>query len=126
MLRMRMTVPIHRYALAILAAILALYLRYLLTPLLGIQNPYHTLWLAVVFTAWYCGVGPSIACVLLGALGVWYLFLPPLHSFAIPDRSQLFGMFGFLLFSGAIIALGESNRSGSAAQNRLGAIVESS
>jgi PAS domain S-box-containing protein len=93
---------------------------------LGIQNPYHTLWLAVVFTAWYCGVGPSIACVLLGILGVWYLFLPPLNTFAIPDRSQLFGMFGFLLFSGAIIALGESNRSGSAAQNRLGAIVESS
>src|SRR5580698_9421228 len=36
-----------RYALAIAAAIVALYLRELLAPFLGTQNPYHTVWAAV-------------------------------------------------------------------------------
>ena len=49
-----------RYGLAIIAAFAALYLRYLLDPLLGVTNPYHAAWLAVVFTAWYCGLAPSI------------------------------------------------------------------
>lgn len=46
-----------RYGLAILAAIVALLLRELLTPFLGENNPYHTVWAAVVFSAWYCGLG---------------------------------------------------------------------
>ena len=123
---MRKTGPAFRYALAILAAILALYLRYLLTPLLGDHNPYHTVWLAVVFSAWYCGLGPSIVTTLLGTLGVWYWFLPPPHSFVIQDRVDAYGLLGFLVFSSAIIALGESNRRGFAARSRLAAIVESS
>ena len=41
-----------RYALAILAALVALSLRHLLIPLLGFDNPYHTAWLAVAFSAW--------------------------------------------------------------------------
>jgi hypothetical protein len=41
-----------RYSLAILAAIVALILRQLLSPLLGESNPYHTVWAAVFFSAW--------------------------------------------------------------------------
>jgi PAS domain S-box-containing protein len=123
---MRKTDSAARYALAILATVIALYLRYLLSPLLGFQNPYHTVWLAVVFAAWYCGLGPSIVTTLLGAVGVWYLFLPPSHSLTNHDKSQAFGMAGFIIFSAAIVALGESNRRGSAARSRLAAIVDSS
>ena len=108
------------------AAVAALFLRGLLTPLLGNDNPYHTVWLAVVFSAWYCGLGPSIVTTVLGALGVWYWFLPPPHSWIIQDRADVYGMLGFLVFSSAIIALGESNRRGFAARSRLAAIVESS
>ena len=115
-----------RYAVAVLAAGAALYSRYLLTPVLGVNNPYHTVWLAVVFCSWYCGLGPSIVCSLLCASGVDYLFLVPYHSFRIQDRSQLFGILGFLVFSGAIIALGESNRRGAASQSLLAAVVNSS
>jgi PAS domain S-box-containing protein len=115
-----------RYAIAILAAAVALFLRYLLTPLLGYNNPYHTVWLAVVFSAWFCGLGPSIATTVLGTLGVWYWFLLPPGSFVIRDRTDGYGLLGFLIFSGAIIALGESNRRGFAARSRLAAIVESS
>ena len=123
---MRNTGPAFRYALAILAAIAALLVRGLLTPLLGIHNPYHTVWLAVVFSAWYCGLGPSIVTTILGAVGVWYWFLPPSHSWIIEDRADTYGLLGFVVFSAAIIALGESNRTGFAARSRLAAIVESS
>ena len=30
----------------------------------GTENPFHTAWAAVVFSAWYCGVGPSILALL--------------------------------------------------------------
>jgi PAS domain S-box-containing protein len=115
-----------RYPLAILAAVVCLYLRYLLIPVLGATNPYHTAWLAVVFCSWYCGLGPSVVSSLVCALGVDYFFLVPYHSFRIQDRSQLYGMFGFLVLSSAIIALGESNRRGAASQSLLAAVVNSS
>jgi signal transduction histidine kinase len=109
---------VFRYPVAALAAFAALFLRELLTPLLGSHDPYETVWLALVFSAWYCGLGGSILTALLGALGVWYLFLPPRHSWIIQDRADVFGMLGFLFFSAAIIALGESNRRGLAARSQ--------
>lgn len=95
------------YGLAVLAVFAALALRELLNPFLGSANRYQTLWAAIVFAAWYCGFGPSILAALLGALGVWYLFLPPYHSFALQDRVEIFGMMDFLFMSGFIVALGE-------------------
>ena len=71
-----------------------------------IKNPYHTVWLAVVFSAWYCGLGPSIVTTLLGALGVWYLFLPPPHSLDHSGPGRRVWNAWFLVFSSAIIALG--------------------
>jgi signal transduction histidine kinase len=102
---------VRRYGLAILAAIAALWLRQLLSPLLGAGNPYHTLWPAVVFSAWYCGLGPSLLTASIGLVGIWYWFLPPNNSFALQDpKTQISGMIGFLVFSSLIIALGEANR----------------
>jgi signal transduction histidine kinase len=98
------------YGLAIVAAVAALWLRQLLSPLFGDSNPYHTLWLGVVFSAWYCGLGPSVLTVLIGVVGVWYWFLPPYNSFALRNPNDLFGMIGFVVFSGLIIALSEANR----------------
>jgi PAS domain S-box-containing protein len=99
-----------RYALAALAAIAALLLRDALSPLFGQHNPYHTAWLAVVFSAWYCGLGPSIVTVVLDAVGIWYWFLPPAHSFAGKAVPEVSGTVGFVLFSAVIIAFGESTR----------------
>ena len=100
-----------RYSFAVLAGVFALALRNLLTPWIGTQNPYHTLWAAVVFSAWYCGVGPAIVTTGIGLAGVWYWFLSPSHSFSMSDpRTQAAGMVSFALLSGFIIALGETNR----------------
>jgi len=102
---------VRRYGLAILAAIVALALRGLLSPLLGEHNPYHTVWAAIVFSAWYCGLGPTIIATLIALVGTWYWFLPPAASFLLKDpKTAISGMIGFLFFSGLIIALGESNR----------------
>ncbi len=102
---------LRRYGFAILAAVAALFLRKLLGPVLGQQNPYHTAWAAVVFSAWYCGLGPSIVTVLVEVVGIWYWFLSPQMSIQLADpRAEISGMLGFLIFSCFIIALGESNR----------------
>jgi PAS domain-containing protein len=100
-----------RYGLAILASLVALLLREMLTPLFGATNPYHTVWAAVAFAAWYCGVAPAVVTMLLSLAGVWYFFLSPFHSFALQNLEvEVSGMVAFLVFSGFIIALGEANR----------------
>jgi signal transduction histidine kinase len=96
-----------RYGLATLAAVGALILRRLLVPLLGSENPYHTVWLAVMFPAFYCGITPAIVTVLLSAVGVWYWLLPPYASVKSLNATEMFGMVGFLVFSAVIIAPGE-------------------
>ena len=115
----RITPDSRRYILAVLAALVALFLRKTLSPLLGASNPYHTVWLAIVFSAWYCGIGPSVVTALLSVVGVWYLFLSPSHSVALANpRAEISGMVGFLVFSGFIIALGEANRRSKARSER--------
>lgn len=98
------------YATAALVSVAALYLRELLKPLLGESNPYLTVWLAVVFCSWYCGVGPSILASMVSVAGIDYFFLLPFHSFSIGVPSERYGILCFCAFSAAIIALGESNR----------------
>jgi hypothetical protein len=71
-----------RYGLAALSAIAALLLREGLGAAFGAHYPYHTVWLAIIFAAWYCGVWPSILAVAIDAIGIWYWFLPPYPSFA--------------------------------------------
>jgi signal transduction histidine kinase len=101
-----------RYAAALAAIGTALALRELLRVFLGNSNPYHTVWVAIVFSAWYCGLGPSILASLLGALGVWYLFVPPYYSFVVLDRASIFGVIDFLFLSAFIVVLGEAIRRG--------------
>ena len=101
-----------RYAVALAAIGTALALRELLRVFLGNSNPYHTVWAAIVFSAWYCGLGPSILASLLGALGVWYFFVPPYYSFVVLDRASIFGVIDFLFLSTFIVVLGEGIRRG--------------
>jgi PAS domain S-box-containing protein len=102
-----------RYLLAVGVTLLALWVRYMLIPWLGPYNIYHTLWAALVFSAWYLGVGPSIATVIIGVLGVWYWFIPPFRSFSlVAERSRydLAGMSTFVLLAAVLIALGHESR----------------
>ena len=99
-----------RYVLAILAAIAALLLRKALVPVLGDHNPYHIAWLAVVFSAWYCGFWQSLLVLAIETVGVWYWFLPPSDSLRISNRSDIYGLLGFTIFGFLLCMLGESFR----------------
>jgi K+-sensing histidine kinase KdpD len=99
-----------RYAVAILAAVIAILLRKLLDPLIGPQYPYNTMFLAVVVSAWYGGIGPALVSMVVGAGAILYWFVPPYHSFAVRSSAEAFGLLVFLLMSAVIAALGESTR----------------
>src|ERR1700758_2859378 len=96
------------YAIAAAVAIVALLFRKLLVPVMGNENPYHTVWLAVMFSAFYCGIGPAVITTVISSVGILYWFLPPYYSFTGHSNEQLFGAAGFLIFSVVIIVLGES------------------
>ncbi len=98
-----------RYALAVLAPLLAIYLRSLLNPLMGAANLYHTVWAAIVFSAWYCGFAPSILSTIVAAVGIWYWLLPRQGLFGV-SSADFYGMVGFILFAALIVAVGEWNR----------------
>jgi PAS domain S-box-containing protein len=105
-----------RYILAILISMSAVVLRQWLTPFLGDRNLYHTAWVAVVLSSWYCGFGPSIVATLIIMIGVWHWLMPSMGAYQVPDRAAIWGMFGFLVLSALIIALGEANRRARAKQ----------
>src|ERR1700733_13793841 len=89
---LRITPHTRGYLFAVLGALAALLLRQMLSPLFGSDNPYLTAWAAVVFSAWYCGIGPSVVCLVISVVGIWYWFLPVFHSFRFQDpKGEIFG-----------------------------------
>src|SRR5579862_376001 len=98
------------YMLAAGAAVAAFLFRDVLGGAFGTHYPYHTTWLAIIFAAWYCGIGPSLLAVAIDAFGIWYWFLPPYKSLSGKNHVEYLGMLGYLVFSGVIVAFGESNR----------------
>jgi Domain of unknown function (DUF4118) len=62
-------------------AVAALALNGILSPILGPEVPFLTLWPAVVFSSWFCGFGASIVSVSIGVAGAWCGVLPPHHPF---------------------------------------------
>ena len=105
-----------RYSWALLAVAAALGLRWFLAPLLGDTNPYHTVWAAVVFSAWYCGLVPPSSAPWRErwAFGICFCH----HLIRLPFRiaPTFLGVVGFLFLSGFIVALGELNRRAQSAQ----------
>ena len=112
------------YIVAFCAVILALAVRWALNPVLGDYLPYVTLYPAVAFAAWFCGVGPSALLTLVGIIGARYLFILPKYSLSIPDGPQGVGVLAFALGAAAIVAIGEFVRRDSAALHRAQSDLE--
>lgn len=117
-----------RYAVALLVTLAALLVRLALNPFLGESAPYVMLLPAVAFSAWYCGVGPSLLSVVLALIGARYWFIPPVHTLGIVGTAQAVGILAFLLASGVLLAMGEARRRREerlwAAQRELEAAVQ--
>jgi|SRR5579859_1384099 len=107
--------PAAAYLAAFLVIVLALLARLALTPFLADSLPYVTLFPAVVFASWLCGVGPSALVVVLGLLGARFWFIAPMHSLRIPALPDAIGLLAFAASSSLIIAIGEFVRRNTAA-----------
>ena len=99
-----------RYIHAVIAALTASLICGGLEHFAGHGGTYAALLLAVVFSSWYCGVGPSIVTTILGLLGTIFGFIPWFHSFRSPDPAEAVGTLTFLLSSIIVVMLGESRR----------------
>ena len=98
------------YALAFLATLFAALIRRPLNPVLGDSAAYVTFFPAVAFSAWYCGLGPSMLSVVLTVLSARYWVVPPADRFQNPSAAHPIGIVAFLIASGVIVALGEGSR----------------
>src|SRR4051812_16296988 len=70
------------YGLALLAVGLATAIRLGLSPVLGDRFPFLTFFIAIVVTAWYGSLGPSLVAVCLSWLAIERLVLQPSGSAA--------------------------------------------
>ena len=81
-----------RYGVAVLSLIVATLVRSSLHPILGPNQPFITFLLAVLATAWFAGLGPSLLTLTAGGVVALYLFVPPEFSFRITGAAQLVGL----------------------------------
>jgi PAS domain S-box-containing protein len=81
-----------RYALAAAVVFAATLVRLLLNPLLGNTAPYVTYYIAVLFVAWACGLGPALFALVIGAVTAVYFFVSPHASLAIQGAPNLIGL----------------------------------
>src|SRR6188472_3496999 len=64
-----------RYAAAVSAVVVCLALRSVLTGVLGATVPYITFFPAVMFAAWFGGLGPGILAALLSLFVTFYVVI---------------------------------------------------
>jgi signal transduction histidine kinase len=99
-----------RYAIAIACAVLAILTRALMEPVLGHSSFYVTVYIAVVYTALVCGMGPAILTAIVSTAGVLYWFVDPRTTFLISDRRDIHSLIACIAVCPVLIALGEMNR----------------
>src|SRR5690348_3369439 len=78
-----------RYAVAAMAALIALAVRLALDPILGEHGPYLPFSLAVIVASRFGGRGPGLAVTGFSLLSVAYFFLEPRHSLRISNPHAL-------------------------------------
>jgi signal transduction histidine kinase len=99
-----------RYLFAIAAVVTAALLSSTLNPWVGDRAAYVLLLPALAFSAWYCGIGPSLVAVVLALASALYGPVTPPHAFPVPTRSNLVLILAFLFSSIVVVAMAESRR----------------
>jgi two-component sensor histidine kinase len=83
-----------RYAVAIGWVAVATLLRFVIEGEVPDTVPFTTYSLTLIVASVFGGFWPGIAALILAALGGWFLFLPPIYSFAIEPKE----MWALILF----------------------------
>jgi PAS domain S-box-containing protein len=100
------------YGIAAICTIVATLLRWWLDPVLENHIPFTTYYAAIMVTAWYGGVGPSILTLISGALLASILFIEPRNSILIYDLEHQVGLALYLCVGLVVTLLTESLRVG--------------
>ena len=126
--RLRRFLP---YGIAVVSVALAVWVRFLLDPVIGNQLPFATLFFAVLLTSWYGGVRPALLAALLGGMAAWYFLLPPRNSFALHGLGQQVGVglyfgisLGIALLGGAMQSARRKSEAGAKAVRRQAAVTD--
>jgi PAS domain S-box-containing protein len=96
---------IWQYGIAVTAVLAATEVRLALNAVLGVPTPYGTFALAVIVSAWLGGRGPGLVATALSAFSLAWFFLKPLHSLAIANPEEMWGLAIFVVASGLIALL---------------------
>jgi len=83
---------IYPYCVACCAIVIATIARMLLDPVVGEMHPFVTYIYAIIFSAWYCGLGPALLSLVLGFLCAAYFFAYPRGSIAVYGIDLQVGM----------------------------------
>jgi len=99
-----------RYGCAVVSVALMTALRLALP--VGPRQRFSTFYFAVILTAWYGGLGPSVLAIVLACLSVSFFLLSPLYSFRVFRPGELLGMGLFIAVCSALVAFSEAGRAG--------------
>ncbi|HEV2396753.1 MAG TPA: sensor histidine kinase [Candidatus Sulfotelmatobacter sp.] len=99
-----------RYLLAVCALLVAALVCTGVNRLVGDRFAYVLLLPAVAFSAWYCGIGPSVLTSALAIVGEIYGFQPTAHPFHRPAMHDVIGSLSFVLCAALIALMGEWRR----------------
>ena len=106
---------LNRCGMAIAFAMVGLWWRAELAPLLQSRHTFPLFALANVLAARYCGFYPSLLSLVIGFWGVRYLFVDPRGSFLLVGPSMQYGaavFFGSSLLMQSVVAYGRSGQNG--------------
>ncbi len=99
-----------RYMAALLALVVAVAIGRAFGPPMGGLVAYALVFMALAFSAWYCGIGPSALVTVLALAALKFWFIPPVQAFRIPTPASISGMLALIVISAAMIAMGETRR----------------
>ncbi len=98
------------YLVAVVATAAAVFMRWLLDPLLGDLLPLATLYAAVALAAGWGGARPALVAVALGYFVGRYLFIQPRGSLGFADVRDIVVLLLYLLACLIIVGFGEAMR----------------
>ena len=94
-----------RYGVAVTAVVLATLLRKMFDPVLGSAAPFSTYYVAIMFTAWYGGLGPSLVALIFGAVLADYYFVEPRGTLLSNNNLEQLVSLGLYFVVGIVVTL---------------------
>src|ERR1700726_3284497 len=105
----RIDSPILRYGFSVVSVAIALGAAFALQHYQFRDVELPVLTIAIAFTTWYAGAGPSVVAVLLASACFDYFFIEPLYSFDISSRDLPY-FFIFITWAGIVASFSAVRR----------------